>query len=67
MTLDEPLRNLGLSTRAEQALASLGVTKAGELLGLELREVGRIRGVGPRTLREVAECQRYVKSESMKT
>lgn len=53
-TLDMPLAQLGLSTRALNALERLGCTTARQLVEQSLAFVWRLPGVGHKTRREIA-------------
>lgn len=56
--LNQPLACIGLSTRSLNSLASNGLQRLGEITGLEAYQISVLRGVGTKSIREIAQVLR---------
>ncbi len=59
--LDSQIPELGLSTRATNALDRLNVLKVEDLLRVPIRRLSQMRGVGQKTRREITEAVRVLR------
>ncbi len=62
-SLDTPLAHTSLSTRIVNALDNAGVSTVRQLVGMQWPEVLRIRGLGPKSKREL---QLFMSAEDLK-